>query len=253
MKICEVTKKPNSKDFVRKFAPWVAEQLGIRLPQIELLDQPVDTTFGQYDPESKSIRLVVGGRHPIDVLRTLAHELTHHRQDLQDNLPPGAGATGTDQENEANAEAGIMMRDFAKQNPEYFGLDSSSLAEHSDYKTNSDVDIERIRLATEMIEKYAQQLGIKFKFGSHFFKQVTLERGIGPITAEMILHAGARVLKHGLEYFKGKPVATSYALWDPRDENHIILEVFKNDENNYFVRSVVRDTKWYGDSQKLRI
>lgn len=110
-------------DFVKQFAPWVAEQLGIKLPKIELLDTPIDTTFGMYDPNSRSIKLVTGGRHPVDVLRTLAHELTHHRQDLEDNLPPGAGETGTDQENEANSEAGIMMRDFAQENPEYFGLD----------------------------------------------------------------------------------------------------------------------------------
>jgi hypothetical protein len=114
--------EPKLNDFVNEYAPWVAEQLGIELPKIELLNEPVDTTFGQYDPESKSIRLVVGGRHPVDILRTLAHELTHHQQDLKNDLPPGAGETGTDQENEANANAGIMMRDFAKNNPEYFGV-----------------------------------------------------------------------------------------------------------------------------------
>jgi hypothetical protein len=113
---------PSAKGFVNKFAPWVAEQLGIRLPKIVTLDQPRDTTFGQYVPSEKTIYLVVGGRHPVDVLRTLAHELTHHRQDLEDNLPDGAGETGTDQENEANANAGIVMRDFAKENPEQFGL-----------------------------------------------------------------------------------------------------------------------------------
>jgi hypothetical protein len=111
-------------DFVNKFAPWVAEQLGIRLPKIVTLDQPRDTTFGQYVPDEKTIYLVTGGRHPVDVLRTLAHELTHHKQDINNNLPPGAGETGTDQENEANAEAGVMMRDFAQENPEYFGLTS---------------------------------------------------------------------------------------------------------------------------------
>ena len=87
-----------------------------------LLDKPQDTTFGQYVPDERTIYLVTGGRHPVDVLRTLAHELTHHRQDLEDNLPLSAGKTGTDQENEANANAGIMMRDFADANPEYFGL-----------------------------------------------------------------------------------------------------------------------------------
>jgi site-specific DNA-cytosine methylase len=116
------SEEPSTKGFVHKFAPWVAEQLGIRLPKIVLLDQPKDTTFGQYVPDERCIYLVIGGRHPVDVLRTLAHELTHHKQHINNDLPDGAGATGTDQENEANANAGIMMRDFAKNNPEYFGV-----------------------------------------------------------------------------------------------------------------------------------
>ena len=116
------SEKPSTKGFVYKFAPWVAEQLGIRLPKIVLLDQPKDTTFGQYVPDERCIYLVIGGRHPVDVLRTLAHELTHHKQHINNDLPDGAGATGTDQENEANANAGVVMRDFAGANPEYFGL-----------------------------------------------------------------------------------------------------------------------------------
>ena len=124
-KLDAVEKQPSVNNFIKKFAPWVAEQLGIKLPKIELLDKPIDTTFGQYNPETKSIKLVTGGRHPVDVLRTLAHELTHYKQHLEDNLPAGAGETGTDQENEANANAGITMRDFAQQNPDQFGLDEA--------------------------------------------------------------------------------------------------------------------------------
>jgi predicted metalloprotease len=59
----------------------------------------------------------------VDVLRTLAHELTHHKQNQAGILDSHSGATGTEEENQANANAGIVMRDFAKQNPEYFGLD----------------------------------------------------------------------------------------------------------------------------------
>ena len=124
-KLDAVEQQPSVNNFIKKFAPWVAEQLGIKLPKIELLDKPIDTTFGQYNPETKSIKLVTGGRHPVDVLRTLAHELTHYKQHLEDNLPAGAGETGTDQENEANANAGITMRDFAQQNPDQFGLDEA--------------------------------------------------------------------------------------------------------------------------------
>ena len=127
------------------------------------------------------------------------------------------------------------------------------ITEHSRHEINPDVDVARIKLATQAVERYAQNKGIRFKFGSHFFDQVVAARGIGTITAEMILDASAKILKRGLKYFEGKPAATSYAFWDPQNENHIILEVFKNADNNYFVRSIVRDTKWYGDSQKIRL
>ena len=35
---------------------------------------------GWFDPERNGIRLFVNGRHPKDVLRTLAHELIHWKQ-----------------------------------------------------------------------------------------------------------------------------------------------------------------------------
>lgn len=123
MRASEFLTESNNHEFVQKYIPWVAEQLGIKqLPKITLLDNPTETSFGGYNPATKSIQLVTAGRHPVDVLRTLAHELTHYRQDTEGKLEPGAGETGTPQENEANAEAGIIMRDFAKANPEYFGL-----------------------------------------------------------------------------------------------------------------------------------
>ena len=121
-----VLKENKNNEFIKNHIQWVADQLDIKqLPTIKLLNKPMETTFGMYSPENKCIYLVTGGRHPIDVLRTLAHELTHYKQDSEDNLPPGAGETGTDQENEANANAGIIMRDFADAKPEYFGLKES--------------------------------------------------------------------------------------------------------------------------------
>ena len=126
MKINEVLLENKNNAFIKQHIQWVADQLGIeQMPKITLLDRPKDTTFGQYAPDEQTIYLVTGSRHPIDVLRTLAHELTHYKQDLVDNLPPGAGETGTDQENEANANAGIIMRDFAQENPDQFGLNNT--------------------------------------------------------------------------------------------------------------------------------
>ena len=128
MKVNEVLLENKNNAFIKQHIQWLADQLDIKkLPKITLLNDPVDTTFGQYDPDTKSIKLVTGGRHPVDVLRTLAHELTHYKQDIENNLPDGAGETGTDQENEANANAGIVMRDFAQENPDQFGLDNGAL------------------------------------------------------------------------------------------------------------------------------
>lgn len=110
---------------VKKFLPWLCRQLDLditKLPKITFLDRAQDKTFGQYDPTTRSLYIVTGDRHPVDVLRTLAHELTHYKQDLKGDLTPGAGETGTDQENEANANAGIVMRDFAQAHPEQLGL-----------------------------------------------------------------------------------------------------------------------------------
>jgi Zn-dependent peptidase ImmA (M78 family) len=53
-----------------------------------------------------------------DILRTLAHELVHHMQNLNgDELN---GEDGSDTENEANAMAGVIMREFGRENPEIF-------------------------------------------------------------------------------------------------------------------------------------
>jgi len=57
------------------------------------------------------------------VLRTVAHELVHCSQNQQYNgLPDDAGETGSRWENDANARAGIIMRDWANSHPEHFEL-----------------------------------------------------------------------------------------------------------------------------------
>lgn len=107
-----------------KFFPIVMRKLELKgLPKIDL-DRTIKvsnerSTFGGYDPNSKSIRLAMNGRHPNDFLRTLAHELVHYNQDLHGMLQPNSGKTGSDQENEANAVAGVVMRMFNERYPEY--------------------------------------------------------------------------------------------------------------------------------------
>jgi hypothetical protein len=82
-------------------------------------------SFGGYMPGKEHITITVKNRHIMDVCRTLAHELVHYSQDLKKELEDdGAGTTGSPQENEANARAAVIMRNWGKQHPDYFDKES---------------------------------------------------------------------------------------------------------------------------------
>jgi hypothetical protein len=121
-KIFEIMHESHGTDYIKPFLPFAQEELQInQLPTIKVVDRipgADGTTFGCYRPEETTIYLVAKGRHSKDVLRTLAHELVHYKQDLQDQLHNKSGATGSEEENEANAQAGVIMRNYSEENPE---------------------------------------------------------------------------------------------------------------------------------------
>lgn len=73
-------------------------------------------TFGQYNPSDKLLVVYIKNRNLADTLRTLAHELVHHKQNEERRLESGSGDTGSDIENEANSKAGEIMRNYGKIN-----------------------------------------------------------------------------------------------------------------------------------------
>jgi hypothetical protein len=128
---------------LEKFAAFCVKKLGIRNPPgIQLKRDPEwsrrNATFGRYVPESNVMILSVANRHPMDIMRTLAHELVHRSQDEQAPMPDHAGETGSDWENEANAQAGVLMRGYGEQNPDTF--DKKALAEASGYIPVTDAE-----------------------------------------------------------------------------------------------------------------
>jgi Zn-dependent peptidase ImmA (M78 family) len=120
MKIFEVTDPIHSQ--LPNFIKFACNELGIEEhPTIDVVDQVPGadgTTFGCYNPELQTIYLVAKGRHPKDVFRTLAHELVHYKQDQESRLHAESGTTGSEEENEANAQAGVVMRNYSEANPE---------------------------------------------------------------------------------------------------------------------------------------
>jgi putative chitinase len=118
----------NDQNLVHEFIQHTAMELGIDpMPEIVLHTNPEWSTnnhsFGRYDPESHTLNVSLPNRHVLDVLRTVAHELVHCSQNQQHGeLPADAGETGSRWENDANARAGIIMRDWANTHPEHFEL-----------------------------------------------------------------------------------------------------------------------------------
>ena len=110
---------------LKEFVGYCKEYLKLKsLPPLKMSYDPTTAesrrSFGGYDPNNKSIELSVANRHQADVFRTLAHELVHYKQDIQNRLTPESGQTGHAHENEANAAAAIIMRNFAQMRPEMF-------------------------------------------------------------------------------------------------------------------------------------
>ena len=82
-------------------------------------------SFGGYSPSDKKLYVYTKNRHPMDIFRTVAHELVHHKQNEDGRLGKNVakeGATGSKIENQANSEAGVVMRHFGHDNPFYFDM-----------------------------------------------------------------------------------------------------------------------------------
>jgi hypothetical protein len=101
-----------------KFMEIVKRHLEIEnMPKVNFLDK-ISNTFGVFKPGDQSIDIVIINRHPVDSLRTLAHELVHWKQLLKNEIGPDSGITGSPQENEANSLAGVIMREFNHAHPD---------------------------------------------------------------------------------------------------------------------------------------
>ena len=124
---------PDLMDAFSVFFPLAMQELEIdRLPDIKLelhLELDEQPSFGRFVQDENRIYLAVEDRHPVDILRTLAHELVHYKQGVEHELNSDSGDTGSPQENEAHEVAGIIMRHFNKQHPEFFDTSAVNISE----------------------------------------------------------------------------------------------------------------------------
>jgi hypothetical protein len=134
MKVTEILteglEKKDTYKILLDFIRFAAEDLELKsLPKFDFVFNDKRSvehhSFGGYAPGAEHITITVKNRHIMDVCRTLAHELVHYSQDLKNELEDdNAGTTGSPQENEANARAAIIMRNWGKLHPDLFSKES---------------------------------------------------------------------------------------------------------------------------------
>jgi hypothetical protein len=135
-KLQEIT---DNNDIIQDFIDFCIKSLDLQeQPNIEFTDDENAAkqmqALGAFNPTTNKLIVVKGSRLTADILRTLAHELVHRKQAELNQLGPDSGKTGSPTENEANAAAGVLMRQYGKYRPEIF---EASLKEAEQKKTLS--------------------------------------------------------------------------------------------------------------------
>ena len=109
MNNCKIINNSGMKidDEVHSLVDFTKERYGFKRPPTIFLDNDDQNasktlaTTGYYDPESMEIHIYTTGRHPKDILRSIAHELVHHNQN----------------ENGDFENAGYSGKGYAQKNP----------------------------------------------------------------------------------------------------------------------------------------
>jgi hypothetical protein len=79
-------------------------------------------TTAYYNNGDRRVKVYVKDRAKIDVMRSIAHELVHHKQNIDGRFDNAEdpGADGSEFENEANATAGLIIRKWGRIHPEIY-------------------------------------------------------------------------------------------------------------------------------------
>jgi len=112
------------KRFLTDFVKFVRDELKIKnTPSIIIQNHRRDiktTANYDYTNDEKIIKVCMKNRALVDVMRSIAHEIVHHKQWEEGKLKIKPADIGSNEENEANSIAGIMIKKFALKNPNIY-------------------------------------------------------------------------------------------------------------------------------------
>jgi hypothetical protein len=115
------------KEILDKFVLFVKEQLELKtVPTIKIQnnrDGLKTTANYDYTKENKIIKVCAKNRALVDVCRSIAHEMVHHKQYEQGRLKVQPPDIGGEIEDEANAKAGQYIKMYSKEDPNIYDED----------------------------------------------------------------------------------------------------------------------------------
>jgi hypothetical protein len=114
---------------IQHFVEWASGRLKLQeQPKVNLIGggefAETKTSLGGYNPQTKEIYVAIEGRLGADILRTIAHEMVHRKQDEMGLVRNESdGNDGSPIENNAHAVAGILMREYGRINKQIYTED----------------------------------------------------------------------------------------------------------------------------------
>jgi 8-oxo-dGTP pyrophosphatase MutT (NUDIX family)/2'-5' RNA ligase len=115
----------NYKQEIKNFIDFAKKYLNIDNDVKVILTNkktPDLQTSAYYDIKDNIIKVYIKNRHLLDIMRSTAHELTHTKQNLEGKIKNVSedGADGSPIEDEANAIAGRIIREYGRMKPSLY-------------------------------------------------------------------------------------------------------------------------------------
>ena len=111
----------DNKEKLTAFVKFVKDQLELKtVPTISIKgnrDGLKTTANYDYTKENKIIKVYGKNRALVDIMRSVAHEMVHHKQFEDGRLEQRPPDIGGEIEDEANAKAGQYIKLYSKEDP----------------------------------------------------------------------------------------------------------------------------------------
>jgi len=184
------------KPLLKSFMSYATKEMGFqRPPALFFASDPENAALplgktAHYDPSTMEIMIYTDMRHPKDILRSLSHELVHHKQNCSghfDNLGPTMdGYAQNDKhlrsmEKEAYLLGNICLRDWEDTHKKQ--LQESSYYSRGDNKMNTK-DWSRRELNTLLMEQWGYKKPTNEGIESHTEEEEELEEEKMPMMTD---------------------------------------------------------------------